>query len=406
MNAEIEIQSDADVIVHQCVVHHAHDWGLWPDTDSRNYDPVMNNTEDALPVIEAGGVRFQVRNHIYPAYKPFMDLGCRIGGDQKFIARNGSTFDVPFPWIDNTKEPPSSLLQYFAKDLARFIEKHNCKVLLWDHARNCWPSIARYIPDMVNLAILPFADDCPGSSDVKTFPVAKHFHALYYQMKIFNLQTGERTADKYKAVAPDLRCYFKGQNESAGLLDGLALIGFNPQEKVNNLIAGLYPAIDFAFVGPAWGGIRKDLNTVDWGDLVTKLYGTGMRDGELDGRWSTTPGVQCAKLYAGTLFGVNPQVASLHNGRLIDLWRSHVCQLIHDPWGELAEEGFAPWEHYVPYDGTAGDALRLVKELKPQRQRVAEIIAAGGNRCHEYQITKSTPAVYCQIYADHAERIL
>jgi hypothetical protein len=103
--------------------------------------------------------------------------------------------------------------------------------------------------------------------------------------------------------------------------------------------------------------------------------------------------------------GVNPQVSSIFNGRLMDLWRCGVVQFIHDPHGELASQGFEADVHYVPFDGTPEDVVRKAKALRKSHKRMAEIMRAGYEACHKYQTERSTNAVFAQIYGDHLGQI-
>lgn len=382
-----------EITIQQVIVYDDPAWGKWPGTDDKDFSDILAKRDVAPAEYEYNGQRFKVESRFYPAYKAY--------------AEAGEDPPIAYQWIDNTKPPSQRVMDIMLRDLGAL--SGECPVILWDHARNCYPPVAEHIQALFRLAILPFADDCPGSSEIKTFPVAKFFDALYYQMKVWDFENGAHTADKYHEVAPDLKCYFKGQNESAGLAEGLLNINFSVSDKIRGLRMGVYPPIDLAFVGYRAWHWRKTfcdgLNAVNTDGLTVRLHGTDMRHGELDGRWSRTPGFQAAKLYANTLFGPNPQVSSIFNGRLMDLWRCGVVQMIYDPHGELASEGFDAWTHYVPFDGTAEDVMRLVRELKPQKEKLADIIEAASLKVDEYQTVKSTNAVYSRIYGEHLQQI-
>ena len=382
-----------ETVIQQVIVYDNIGWQKWPGTNDRDFSDICAQRDVSPASYEWEGHKFRVESRFLPAYKAFVDAG--------------EDPPLTYQWIDNTKPPSQRVIDAMVALLEEYAKE--CPVILWDHALNCYPSVAQHLRRLFRLALLAFADDCPGSSEIKTFPVAEHFDALYYQMKVWDFKTGVLTADKYREIAPGLKLYHKGQNESAGLFEGLANILFDVNDKVSLLRRGVYPAIDVAFVGYRGWFWRKEfcdgLNAMDDGGLTVRLHGTDMRHGELDGRWAPNPGLQVGKLYANSLFGPNPQVSSIFNGRLMDLWRCGVVQLIHDPYNELVDEGFEPWVHYVPFDGTADDAMRLVHELKPQKDKLADMIHAAAVKVSEYQTIKSTNAVYARIYGEHMDQI-
>jgi len=383
-----------EITIQQVIVHDDPAWKLWPGTEDADFSHVCAMRDVAPADYEFDGQKIKVVSRFYPAYKAF--------------AEAGEDPPMGYQWIDNNKVPSQRVLDIMLRDLTELSKE--CSVVLWDHARNCYPAVAQKIPELFRLAILPFADDCPGSSENKTFPVAKWFDALYYQMKVWDFNTGVLTANKYAEIAPRLKCYFKGQNETVGLAEGLSNTGFNVMDKINNLRRGVYPAVDLAFVGyRAWHWRRTfldGLNNADGAGLVMRLHGTEMKHGEMDGRYAPNPGYHVSKLYSNTLFGPNAQVSSIFNSRLMDLWRCGVVQMVYDPHAELESEGFVPWVHYVPFDGTVDDLLRLVREMKPQRDRLADIMEAAAIKVDQYQTAKSSKAVYARIYGEHIEQVI
>jgi hypothetical protein len=163
--------------IKQLNVIHDPAWGKWPDTNDDDYSDVLAIRGNRL----VDGIEVETR--IYPAYMAFATAG-------------NKQLPIDYQWIDNTKLPGQAVLEQQIEDLKQY--GAGCDVIFWDHAKNCYPPVAEYIPQLFKLAILPFADDCPGSSEIKTFPVARYFDALFYQMKVWDFATGERTADKYK----------------------------------------------------------------------------------------------------------------------------------------------------------------------------------------------------------------
>lgn len=344
-------------------------WGCWPASPVSDYTAV----NESIHIEHYGDIT--VDNRILPAYR------C--------IDETDKTLPITYPWIDNTRRPSASAMRRMVALLAEAAETSD--VIVWDHAKNCWPEVARAIPGLFKLSILPFADDCPSSTELKTLPVVRHFDAVLHFMDVWCLATGERVADVYRTASPSIRCYHAPSNESPGLMEWIASSGFDVSAKAAAIRAGVLPDVPHAFVGDLGGGWRKELlsGLADVLKPPSAFYGVDQRDGILRGRtvvmpmgdsvpvYSPTCGSPCAELYARTLFGVNPQASSLFNTRLMDLWRCGVVQLIHDPHGELAGHGWMPWTHYLPFDGTAADALFVMAKAKQDLAALASIIEIG-----------------------------
>jgi hypothetical protein len=185
-------------------------------------------------------------------------------------------------------------------------------------------------------------------------------------------------------------------------------IKFSIYEKVRCIRDGYLPAIDLCFCGyRAWhwrGDICEQMNKADWGELHTRLHGQNMRDGLLAHGPGGACGADVAKLYATSLMGVNPQVSSIYNGRLIDLWTCGAVQLIHDPHKELAEEGFREGEHYIGFDGTITDLIHKAQRIKKDPPLCAELIERAFERMTKYQ-KRTSETVYAEIYRDHMTQL-
>ncbi|MCP4549526.1 MAG: glycosyltransferase family 1 protein [bacterium] len=391
--------------INQLIVCDNPDWGTWPITSNRDFTDVL--AREKMEIYVAEDVTIKVRSKFLPAYKCFADAGYA-----PFAGPGAPAPRSSYPTIDNTKVPPAQVLDNLRADLEKYGE--GCSVIYWDHAVNCWPQVAEAIPSLFNLAILPFADDCPGSSDVKTFPVAQYFDALFHQMRIWDFDTGATVEDKYREINPDMKFYWKAQNESGTLLRELDELYFDLQEKIRKTLENVYPPpVDLVFIGASWswcgskfwrGRFCEALNHADWSGLLTQFYGQDMRDGFLGGDHRNCYDI--AQKYSQSLCGVNPQVSSIFNGRLIDLWATGVIQIIHDPHGELAGAGFEDGTHYVGFDGTTADLRAKVIELKADPPRCADIMANAYNAVVRHQNDRTTDSVYAQLYADFMPQIL
>lgn len=386
------------VRVEQVVITHDHAWGKWPDTRDTDYAPVL--ARRWVGRYRRGDAVVEVTSRFLPAY-----LGHVRAGVLELPAA------VRFPAIDNTV-PPAEAVRAAQRALLAEAAR-DCRVVVWDHAHQCFPDVACALPGLFRLAILPFADDCPGSSEVKTFPVARYFDALYHQMLVWDDRTGARVADKYRALGlPYAR--FLPQGTTAGLREALADAGFDLAAKAARVASGeLTPQL--VFVGFVYrDGSRRGATLADLaarrGELAAagvpvRMHGVGAPDGELLPRQVALPGRVFAPLYAGATFGVNAPVSSIFNSRLFDLWTAGVAQLVDDRHGELAELGFLPGEHFLPFDGTFDGLRDAVLSALARPDDLAGLIARAHAAAEAFVARHNPTSAYADIYHDHLERL-
>ena len=196
------------VEVEQVIATHRHEWRKWPDTDDRDYSSVL--AERSTWTFKRGDVELRVRNRFYPVYS-------------SYIAAGDLTLPIRFPVINNLSPPSQAVLEQQRKDLAAY-SAAGCSSILWEHCHQCFPEVVYDLPSLFKLRTIMFGDDCPGSSDVKTFPVAASFNAIYYSMYIWNPDNGALTGEEYRRRGVAYQ-RFAPSAMSVGLADGLAESG-------------------------------------------------------------------------------------------------------------------------------------------------------------------------------------
>lgn len=357
------------VRIKQAIATHRHEWGKWPDTEDRDYSDVMAK-RDPWQFDLGDGTTLILECRYLPVFKAYLDA-------------HDERLPVQFPWIDNTK-PPAMPVIVAELDMLRAAALDGCVALYWEHAHQCSRAAAELLRGMFRHVALTFSDDMAGSSDVKTFPVAHAFDSVIHGMMVYDYATGRLTAPEYISRGVS-RCYHISQNACAGLTERLAEIGFDLERKATAVERGDVLPLDFAFVGMADGwpwraAAMKALNR-EGVPGVSKLYGVGMRDGQLGSRWPYTDprglGADCADVYSGALCSVNVPQSSIFNTRLVDLWSCGVVQILHDQHSELAGYGIKPGVHYQDYDGTHADLVAKIYALRSDHVRAAAFIRAG-----------------------------
>lgn len=382
------------VEVDQVIATHRHEWRKWPDTADDDYASVF--AERSQWVFRRDDVELRVNNRFYPVYSAYPR-----SGDKRLPIR--------FPVIDNLYPPSEAVLAQQRNDLKALSAK--CTILLWEHTHQCFPAVACDLPTLFpTLRTIQFGDDCPGSSDVKTFPVAAYFNALCYSMFVWNAETGSLTADEYqrRGLAYTRFC---PSGMSAGLTEGLRDLKHDLAQKQALVRVG-WADPHLGFVGFSGAGERAVLmqhlkhahGQQKQLGLSLRLYGMGMPDGILEPRDPPHPkglGYPMAPLYHTALSSVNVPISSLFNCRLADLFLAGVVQFVRDRWGELPRMGFVEGEHYLGFDGTADDLLRKVESLRQRPEEAAALIGRAHAKAVDFWRENSWSAAFGDIYFKH-----
>lgn len=386
--------------VEQAVVTHSHAWNKWPDTDDADYTPVLAMRREEHYAVPSEGTQYVVTTRFIPAY-----LG------HIFAGRRELPPDVPFPHINNMFPPHHDVLLAQA-GILRTASEQGCSVLAWDHAHQCFPWVASQLKSWFDLAYLIHADDCPGSSEVKTFPVARYFDALFYQMHVFDGRDGRLTAPEYHARGL-ADCRWKASNESTGLSAWISDTGFSFDAKISKIIRREL-GVDMVFVGCAGrranprDDLLREMNTsvgVIPSDWNVRLHGkTGFRSGPLlPMEPPGGPGYTVAPLYADALFGINAPISSVFNCRLMDLWIMGCVQVVLDPLNELPAHGFVPWEHYLPCPRDLTNLIAMLNDWRARPADCARVATGGRMKAMEFLRNRSTTMVIGEILYDYLD---
>ena len=374
------------------------DWQLWPTTDLCDWSAVH-------------GKRWH--NHYEREGQPPLDFDCRYYDPysayiqvQEGLPRGHKEREPRF--INNVACVPTEKVQRrMAADLEA-LARDGCKVVWWDHAIQCFPLVAARMRELFPLTLLNFADDMPGSSELKTFPSARYFDVLMHSMFLWDFTSGRSVPDVYREQGlGDCRFIPVGPSQSVG-----ASMRDNPAEgearfatKLDALGAGACP-LGLVYVGnigsAPWrssfvGSLNHYARELDAHGIVTRLHGTAMRDG----RWAG----DVATLYAQAAMGVNAQESSIFNQRLFDLWLCGVVQLVHDPHGELARFGFRDGEHFIAFDGTATNLLTTVERWIGRRADLVAMAIAARTACLDFLAARTWARAYGDVFFDYAERL-
>lgn len=383
------------ITIQQVIATHQHEWAKWPDTADRDYSSILAWRGEWRFTYPEQDLDLVVVNRYLPVFKAYLDAK-----DEALVVR--------FPWIDNTMLPSEQVRTALVAMLAD--AAHECVALRWEHAHQCTPPVAAHLREMFRLTSLNFGDDCPGSSEIKTWPVAHAFDALLYTMFVWDFASGQLTAPLYEARGVG-RTYHIASGETSGLSQHLSAAGFSVEAKAEAVARGEQLPVDFVFVGMANGfpwrqRLMDQINAAGIPSMTTRLHGVGMRDGEIGDRFpyqNAAPSL--ASLYPQCLLGVNPQQSSLFNTRLVDLWRCGIVQLIHDPWGELEHYDIRPREHYVAFDGSYEGLVRTVQACRENSRALAPIIRAGAKAADRLSERASWVGAHSRLYLDHLTQL-
>ncbi len=352
--------------LHEVVIDHSAGWKRWPNTDNTDYSAITDPVTSRL-------LRKDVRLHTrtYPAHLPFIRCGIKRLKHKQF------------DWqIDVRRPPPEAVLLQQMKDLKQYSQ--TCSIIRWRHGYECHRPVSSQLPHMFPLRIFEFGDDCPGSSEYKSFPHVPYFNVLLHNMYIWEYQTGQRTAEKYRSLGmPYTKFGMVGLSSGTSLYQkrsrfairdkadrvrsgvefplGLAVFsssGRNNPQRVS-FLRELYDRRDELHAL----GIPTALHGPNWGDGLIEPYRTPEGDG-----------LVVSEYYNNTLVGPNYPMSSLFNTRLFDLWLLGVGQLIYDKNSELADFGLQPGVHYIPFDGTVDDCIGEAKRWTRDRAALANVL--------------------------------
>jgi len=377
-----------EIHARQVVVTHRLAWGKWPSGPSTDYEDVLAQRWTTTHLDEEHDVRFVIENRFLPVYAAY-------------VAALPEPRETPRDWpiLNNLIDVPPSVVS----ELTHMLEHLSkwCDCLLWEHARCCYPVVAERLPNLFTHRCLTFGDDFPGWNERRTYPVAPYFTSLIYNMFTVAFGSGQRTANAYAEHGLD-RAFFHPCGLSGGFGQGLKELGFSVEEKADRIRAGNLPALDLVFVGmfagKPWRGelLQKVFGSVPAG-IQARAHGQYAPGGILPGQMTARCGHPLARLYANTLFGINPQLTSLYNTRLMDLWHSGVAQLIYDPHGELAAHGFEPGRHFIAYDGTAVDFWKQLSDWRSRPADLADLLVEAHAAAERF-LTGSVSRAYASMY--------
>ena len=360
-------------------------WRKWPHTADRDYSGVLDIRRSIRY-----GKHVYVEERYYPVYYPYVAVGgvCPEG----------------IGVVDNTRQPPEAVASRMREDLLALSKE--CDVLHWHSVLECYPSVMEALRGAFRLSFFSFADDCPGSSETRSFVVAGYFDAAIHSMRTWSVETKELVADKYRALGVK-RTYCALSQITHGLLAGARDLGFQPEQRAALVESGADLDYDLVFIGqPCWGSWRHTFLT-KLADLRRRsplrvgLFGAGMPDGELAPRnHPEGPGYPCADVYLRSRMGLNVQLSGLYNTRLMDCWMLGVPQLIWDPCGDMAAIGALPGVHYIPFDGTPEGLLAACGDWSKRGKDLRAIVRSGYAKQRECSARLIFPDTLERVYLD------
>jgi len=378
-------------------INYIPDWKKWPTTADIDFTEILRRRYSST--YQFGDLTLKINYRHYPPHIAYT----RIGEHLRL-----PNFDQ---WtIDNTKPPIQAVLNQMVEDLNELGKE--CDLIAWHHGYQCFPYVTKHLPDLFKLRILLFSDDCPGSSEVKTFPVAKHFNALLHNMYVRDYNTGVRTADVYKELGVPY-CHLSSWGQSDNLTTYLAEHKFSIEEKAEQIRQGSSEYNGLLFIGcdgqmnRARYNFLCDLNrqadkVAAQIEMPVMLHGKGMRNGILEPRQPPAiTGYTIAPYYMNALFGVNYAISSIFNARFFNLGAAGVVQLIYDKNKELSDFGLEDYIHYVPFNGTIPGMIQAIKGIKHDKEKLGAIIIAAHQKMGELLSKYSCGAAYQETIKDH-----
>jgi len=360
----------------EVLITYRHNWGKWPVSQDTDFEAILAERVRSPYIYPEQDAALDVETSVYPQYLPYVranDLNLPAGM-------------LPGE-VNNLKKPSSDVMDQLTEDLIALSKTH--EILRWQHAYQCYPEVmSRVVREgSFRLKILEFGDDCPGSSEFKTFPVAQFFDVLVYRMGVWDYATGVRTADKYQDLGLS-RCILHIGGTSDHLLTWC-------QENEYSIRTRAEPDIDLIFIGyrgdmnpPRRRFLEELCRRVPETHQPFLLRGWGMPDGDLLPRSDVNRnGYVIAPYYARSRFGVNYPISSIYNGRLFDLFEMGVVQIVHDKHHELADFGYEDGIHYLEFDGTVDGLFAVMDHYRRNPMVLSQIAEDAKN--HTDAITQA-----------------
>lgn len=366
----------------------------WPTTGNKDFSGTRESLQSTCQYT-LNGETVEVQTYYFPLYSIYVANGWKL--------EPGLEIGNP----NNLLEPDPAVLQQLRLQLTAF---GNCyDIILWPHALLCYP----YVGDLIRkfkLSIMTFGDDCPGSSEQKSFPVCRFFDAIVHRMLIWDYASGVRSETKYKEHGAK-RCYHDLGGPDPSLHSWIGEGNLDLPMKLRRMSHFQLP-IDLIWIGcigwmnPERSAFLTELNrrAAEWqGAGKTVLYGKDMRDGIVGSQGRGTDGIWTGPLYRDSLFGLNYPASSIFNGRFFDLPLTGTIQVLHDRNDELKTVGMLPEEHYLSFDGTVDNLFSVMARAKARSD-----LAGLGLRAHEkaLELLEQNSLLTQRILADHAEQLL
>ena len=389
-------------VIRELIIDHwGSAWNKWPNTDDTDFSAIRAAVHPAICASSSGDL-LQIDRYYYPAYCAYAQAG-----------HLHLPAGLPIGYIDVRKPPDAKVLRAQLETIKQYSQ--TCQSIRWRHGYQCYPEVSKELPGLFPIRILEFGDDCPGSSEHKTFPHAQYFNELIHNMYVWDFETGTRVSDKY--IEHGLNsAHFVALCAASGTIAYAAEKGLTVEAKADLLRSGNPLPYGLVYVGcSGWlNKYRQAFNTELFQrraefhavGLATRFYGQGGPDGYLEPRmppkgsgWTTAP------LYWNALLGHNYAISSIFNARLFDLWLSGVGQLIYDKNHELADFGALPDEHYIAYNGTVDDLLRQAVAWSQDRSRLADLIIRGRDKAREIMQTWSHERAFRSIYFKYLKEL-
>lgn len=380
--------------IDQLEVLYVHLWNKWPSTSDTDYSALLAHRR--VSVYTRGDIQIRVTHRNYPIFISHLRAGLPPPQYPEYLR------------VDNLKPVDPRLLPQMKSDLSEIGKE--CQVVVWHHAHECYPQVAEILPELFAIRIIWTSDDCPGSSEQKTFPVAKWFNTIMHGMYVWSYATGQLTHEEYHSRGTKWS-YFIPPGVTPGLKTA------EPDLNVENKAAAIRDeriARRFVYIGgnnamnPHRYSFLSKLNGLghefETRNILHSLYGPGMRDKKIGAEKSLgfPMGEVVKPYYIEATLTVNYPVSSIFNTRLMDCWTMGVVQFIPDRHEELKTMGFYPGQHYILFDGTTDGFFEELDKWCSRPGALADIILAGREAAVSIR-QQYTP--FPNVYFDHLSEI-